>query len=50
MFPWGQFPFSDEIKKMSENMAPEDVHSYVNKLMKKYDAISYAQSQHSKSE
>lgn len=34
MFPWGQFPFSDDIKKVSENMNPQEIQSYVHQLLK----------------
>lgn len=36
MFPWGKFPFNDDIKKFSEQMKPEDIQSYVNDMIKKY--------------
>ncbi|MBS4199406.1 Hsp20/alpha crystallin family protein [Bacillus sp. FJAT-49732] len=35
MFPWGMFPFNEDIKKLTEQLNPSDVHSYVNDMMKK---------------
>ncbi|MCJ8006577.1 Hsp20/alpha crystallin family protein [Lederbergia wuyishanensis] len=34
MFPWGMFPFNEDIKKLTEQLNPSDVHSYVNDMMK----------------
>lgn len=36
MFPWGKFPFNDDINKMAEQMKPSDIQSYVNDMIKKY--------------
>ncbi|VEF48239.1 spore coat protein [Bacillus freudenreichii] len=36
MFPWGKFPFNDDFKKMTEQMKPDDIQSYVNDMIKKY--------------
>ncbi|MBS4194398.1 Hsp20/alpha crystallin family protein [Lederbergia citri] len=35
MFPWGMFPFNEDIKKLTEQLNPSDVNSYVNDMMKK---------------
>ncbi|GIN91041.1 spore germination protein GerT [Siminovitchia terrae] len=36
MFPWGKFPFNEDLKKMTEQMKPNDIQSYVNEMIKKY--------------
>ncbi|MBS4209882.1 Hsp20/alpha crystallin family protein [Bacillus sp. FJAT-50079] len=36
MFPWKSFPFNGDFTKISEQMGPKDVHSYVNELIEKF--------------
>ncbi|HLU21339.1 MAG TPA: hypothetical protein VKZ77_02530 [Bacillaceae bacterium] len=34
MFPWGKYPFNNDIQKLMQQLNPEDVHSFVNETMK----------------
>lgn len=33
MFPWGEFPFNEDLKKMAKEMNPADIQAYVNKML-----------------
>jgi len=33
MFPWGRFPFNKEMKKMIEQIKPEEINHYIQNMM-----------------
>lgn len=36
MIPWGMFPFNDDLKKLNEQMNPNEIQKYVNKIMNQH--------------
>ncbi|HBZ10623.1 MAG TPA: spore coat protein [Bacillus bacterium] len=50
MFPWGKFPFNEDLKKMTDQMNPADIQSYVNDMIKKYIPSQWENSGDTKTE